>query len=151
MPNAHFGAKLGGKIVTRKDFQALARTRLADADVLLQAGQFDGAFYLLGFAVECGLKACIARLTKRHEFPNKQMTIDSYSHDLSKLVKTAGLESALKAEIGVDPHFNANWILAKDWSVESRYSALGKLKAEALSNAVNDRSHGVMRWIRQHW
>ena len=75
--------------MTRKDFQALARTRLADAEALLQAGRFDGAFYLLGFAVECGLKACIARLIRRHEFPDKQMTIDSYSHDLSKLVRTA--------------------------------------------------------------
>jgi hypothetical protein len=137
--------------MTRKDFQALARTRLADAEALLQAGQFDGAFYLLGFAVECGLKACIARLIRRHEFPNKQMTIDSYSHDLSKLVKTAGLESALNADIGADPHFNANWMVVKDWSVESRYSVPGKLRAEALSNAVNDRRHGVMRWIRQRW
>ena len=97
--------------MTRKDFQALARTRLADAEALLQAGRFDGAFYLLGFAVECGLKACIARLIRRHEFPDKQMTIDSYSHDLSKLVRTAGLESALNAEMDADPHFHKNWLV----------------------------------------
>ena len=137
--------------MTRKDFQALARTRLADAEALLQAGRFDGAFYLLGFAVECGLKACIARLIRRHEFPDKQMTIDSYSHDLSKLVRTAGLESALNAEMDADPYFYKNWLVAKDWSVESRYSVPGNLKAEALRNAVNHRRHGLMRWIRQRW
>jgi len=137
--------------LTRTDLQALARNRLADAEVLLRAGRFDGAFYLLGLAVECGLKACIARLVRRHEFPNKKMTTDSYSHDLFQLVRAAGLEAALNAEIAADANFGANWLVVKDWSIESRYSTPGNLKAAALTSAINNRRHGVMRWIRQHW
>jgi len=137
--------------MNRRDLQALARSRLADANALLAAGRFDGAFYILGLAVECGLKACIARLVNRHDFPSKKMTNDSYTHDLSQLVRAAGLEVALNAEIAVDPRFGANWLIVKDWSIESRYTAPGNLKAAALATAVNERRHGVMRWIKQHW
>jgi len=43
--------------------------RLKDAEVLLQKGRNEAAYYLAGYAVECALKACIAKQTKRHEFP----------------------------------------------------------------------------------
>jgi len=39
---------------------------------LLRLGLFDGAYYLAGYAVECALKACIAKGTQRFEFPDKR-------------------------------------------------------------------------------
>jgi len=138
-------------IVTRNDFRSLARSRLTDARTLLDAGRPDGAYYLLGIAVECGLKACIARLVRRYDFPNKKLTTDSYSHDLSQLVRAAGLEAALNAEIAADPSFGANWLVVKDWTVEVRYSIPGMLKAAALHAAITNKGHGVMRWIRRNW
>ena len=50
--------------MNRADFQKLAEIRLEEAATLLNAGKFDGAYYLSGYAVECGLKACIAKQTK---------------------------------------------------------------------------------------
>jgi hypothetical protein len=47
----------------------------------------DGAYYLAGYAVECALKACIAKETKRYEFPDKKRVDSSYSHNLDLLVK----------------------------------------------------------------
>lgn len=47
--------------MNRSDFQDLAQIRLAEAAALLQAERFDGAYYLAGYAVECALKACIAK------------------------------------------------------------------------------------------
>ena len=45
---------------TRKaDFQAIAEKRMREARILLAANEPDGAYYLGGYAVECGLKACI--------------------------------------------------------------------------------------------
>jgi HEPN domain-containing protein len=61
---------MGG--VNRKDLQFLARARLTEARALLDAGHPDGAYYLAGYAVECALKACIAKATQRHEFPDKK-------------------------------------------------------------------------------
>jgi len=137
--------------VNRTDFRTLARTRLEDADVLLQAGRFDGAYYLFGLAVECALKACICRRTRRYDFPDRDLVKKSYLHELSKLVEAAALEKVLDAAMKADAQFSANWLVVKDWSIESRYSVVGKANAEAIEAAITDRRHGVMRWIRQHW
>ncbi len=40
---------------------------MRDAEVLLDAGQWSGAYYLAGYAVECGLKACAAEMTNQHD------------------------------------------------------------------------------------
>ena len=82
--------------MNRKDFQNLALIRLKEAKVLLKNGRYEGAYYLCGYAVECGLKACIARKTKRHEFPDKNTVNASYTHILSDLVKIAQLSKSLK-------------------------------------------------------
>jgi len=37
------------------DLKILAETRVADAMALLQAGRWAAAYYLLGYAIECGL------------------------------------------------------------------------------------------------
>jgi hypothetical protein len=46
----------GNIVVTRADFQKLADMRIKEAGILLAAGEFDGAYYLAGYAVECALK-----------------------------------------------------------------------------------------------
>jgi HEPN domain-containing protein len=79
--------------VNRKELRALAATRLKEAKILLGAGCPDGAYYLAGYAVECALKACIAKQTQRHDFPEKQIVIDSHTHDLTKLLDPAGRHS----------------------------------------------------------
>lgn len=137
--------------MNRSEFQVLARSRLQDAAVLNLAGRFDGAYYLFGLAVECGLKACICRKTRRYDFPDRDLALKSHQHELSKLVQTAGLGAALDAAIRADAQFTANWLIVKDWSIQSRYTTTGQSKAEALDRAISDRRHGVMRWIRQHW
>jgi hypothetical protein len=58
--------------VDRKDLQELSTVRPKEAAALLKAGLFDGAYYLAGYAVECALKACIAKGTQRYEFPRQE-------------------------------------------------------------------------------
>jgi len=45
----------------RIKLQQLAEVRLKDAEVLLTAGQWEAAYYLLGYCIECALKACVAK------------------------------------------------------------------------------------------
>jgi len=45
--------------VNRAELRQLAEDRILDAEHLLAAGRWSGAYYLAGYAVECGLKACI--------------------------------------------------------------------------------------------
>jgi len=42
--------------------------------------------------VECALKACIAKLSRHHEFPIRpESAREIYSHDFKKLLNAAGL------------------------------------------------------------
>ena len=77
--------------MNRNDLQQLAEARLLDATVLLNAGRLDGAYYLLGYVVECALKACISKQFGLYEVPDKNLVRDFYSHDLKDLLKIAGL------------------------------------------------------------
>lgn len=59
----------------RKGLQELSNVRLKEAKALLKVGMADGAYYLAGYAVECALKACIAKETRRYDFPDKRESI----------------------------------------------------------------------------
>jgi hypothetical protein len=119
--------------------------------VLLKARCFDGAYYLCGYAVECGLKACIAKATRRGDFPDLEKVKGNYTHNLPNLIKQAGLEALLQGEMAGDPDFGLNWAVAKEWSEKARYTEHAEKRARGLYRAVTNRQHGVMRWIRKHW
>ncbi len=101
----------------RRDFQRLARMRLKDARVLIQSGNLEAAYYLTGLAVECAVKACIAKNTRRNDFPpNPQAIRDIYSHDLSKLIVAANLQMALDADRRKNAALDNKWTLViKNW------------------------------------
>jgi HEPN domain-containing protein len=62
------------------ELRQLAEERLLDAAALLAARRWAGAYYLAGHAVECGLKACIARLTNAEDFPPKVKVVQDWLH-----------------------------------------------------------------------
>ena len=61
--------------MNRNDFQKISRLRVKEAKALLDNGYPAGAYYLMGYAVECALKACIAKQTKRYDFPYEKMEL----------------------------------------------------------------------------
>ena len=99
---------------------------MREARALLDAGHYAGAYYLCGYAVECALKARIARQTNRFDFPpDPDKVRRTYSHNLENLVKVAQLESELKQQSEADPGFQAYWLIVKEWSEQSRYTPHG--------------------------
>ncbi len=75
---------------------------------------------------------------------------DIYSHDLSKLITAAKLQTALDAERRRNTSLDNKWaVVIKDWNINSRY-AVGGLNARDLYRAVAGRN-GVMQWLRQRW
>ena len=78
--------------MNRFDLQRLALMRIADADALLAAGQFSGAYYVAGYAVECALKAVIARKTQQYDFHDRKLVQASYTHRCADLITPAGLQ-----------------------------------------------------------
>jgi len=117
----------------------------------MQSGNLEAAYYLTGLAVECAVKACIAKNTRRNDFPpNPQAIRDIYSHDLSKLIVAANLQMALDADRRKNAALDNKWTLViKNWNVNSRYR-VGGLNARDLYRAVAGRN-GVMQWLRQRW
>jgi hypothetical protein len=80
-------------------FRQLAEDRIQDAAILLAAQRWSGAYYVAGYAPECGLKACIARLTSAEDFPPKVKVVQEYyTHDLDKLLKASGLKRAVEPQ-----------------------------------------------------
>lgn len=137
--------------LNRSTLQELARIRLREARALLANRHYDGAYYLAGYAVECALKACVARKTRRYDFPDKRIVNKSHTHDLESLVKLAGLEPQRTRQERENQAFARNWAVVKDWNEESRYRTIGEARARDLYAAISRRQHGVMRWIRQYW
>lgn len=138
--------------MNRTDLQLLAEDRLADAEVLLANGRFGAAYYVAGYAVECALKACIAKLTKAEDFPIKNSTNTVYIHDLKKLAATARVEVPIAQLSHSDQSFKNNWEIVSWWSEESRYDrSIDQPLAELMLNAVSDPQNGVLQCIRQYW
>ena len=77
--------------------------------------------------------------------------LGAYTHNLTDLLRLAKLEPAREMEFERDREFRLNWYVVKGWGEQSRYEAPDRQQAEDLFNAVADRKHGVLRWIRRHW
>ena len=137
--------------MNRQDLQDLSEVRLKEARALLKEGLWDGAYYLAGYSIECALKACIARSTAQFDFPEKKKVDASYSHELDALVKVAGLEPALKAQIKNNPVFRRYWETTEEWSEQSRYERNAEKAARELITAIDDQRYGILVWIKQHW
>ena|SRR6185437_7393793 len=137
--------------VNRRDFQSLALVRLAEAKALLTADCPDGAYYLAGYAVECALKACIAKGIRRHDFPDKNSVNASHTHDLNKLITVANLEPARLEEAARNDAFRNNWGFVQQWSEHSRYERFDSKAARDMLDAIGDRRNGVLVWIRRRW
>ena len=137
--------------MNRTDLQNLAEERLGDSELLLANSRYGAAYYIAGYAVECGLKACIAKLTRAEDFYDKTLARNIFKHDLAELANHARL-SAVFAQTGThDPIFARNWAHVNAWNEESRYDPHTRQEAEQLIAAIRDPVHGVMQCIRQYW
>jgi len=72
--------------MNKSDLQTLVGIRLKEAQVLFEDRCYQGAYYLLGYASECSLKACIANQVHENDFPNRQLANASHTHKLSELI-----------------------------------------------------------------
>jgi HEPN domain-containing protein len=140
--------------MTRSEWQQLAERWLVDAKRLLDDHRWSAAYYVVGYAVECGLKACVlARVAGSPEviFDDKKFSEKCWTHSLVELVKMAGLEAARTADSAANPSLGKNWMVTKDWSETARYKTTSHQKAKKLYDAIANNVDGVMQWIRVRW
>ena len=137
--------------MNRVDFQGIAELRLRESKALLAAGFPEGAYYLAGYAVECALKACIAKRTQEHDFPERESK-DYYKHDLKELLNFSKLKDDLALSVQTNPAMKTNWTIILNWSETSRYEKKKTVQeATALLKAIEDREGGLLAWIMLRW
>jgi hypothetical protein len=132
----------------------LADERVRDAGALLRARRWAGAYYLAGYAVECGLKACIVAYVRKNAdvvFRKRKYSDNCWTHDIEALVALAGLGPQRSNDLNSRPRLAAKWQVIKDWSESDRYKLRTRPEAEKLYEAVTDAEDGVLPWIRNHW
>jgi hypothetical protein len=137
--------------MTKPLLELLAIERLKESRLLLDQKCFNGAYYLAGYAVECALKACIAKQINSHEIPSKSLINDFYTHDLERLIKLTGIEQDHKRKIKSDPDFKINWSIVRLWTEGARYKEWTDIQANELYNAINNQKGGILSWTQQYW
>ena len=95
--------------MNKSDLEALVDIRVKEAKLLLDNNCYEGAYYLLGYALECAIKACIAKQVKEYDFPDKQLANVSFTHRLGDLLGVAGLKQKLQEKERTDEEFKLNW------------------------------------------
>ena len=101
--------------------------------------------------MECALKACIAKLTKAEEFPDRGFADKCWTHSLPQLLGLTGLKPDLDNAMLADRDLSDNWDEVKEWTEASRYVRRSKADAEDLYQAITDRKHGVLTWLKARW
>jgi HEPN domain-containing protein len=139
-------------VVNKSDLQRITKERILDARSLLDNGRWSAAYYLAGYAVECGLKACIiVHLMQTDQFPEKRFSEQCWTHNLAQLLGLAGLKAALDADAVLNHDLLFNWEVVKDRNESSRYARKTRTDAQELYDAITERKHGVLPWIKSHW
>lgn len=138
--------------MNKADLEKLVEIRISESAILLSSGNFSGAYYLAGYALECALKACIAKQVNQYDFPSKQLANASHTHNLQELIGVASLKQKLSEKEKKDVEFGVNWAVAKDWSESARYEcSIEETRANDLYNAITDKNSGVLAWLKMYW
>jgi hypothetical protein len=122
--------------------------RVREARLLLRGSEWSGAYYLVGYAVECALKARLTRDFRAFRMPDKDDVNRNYTHDLEFLAKQAGLNVLIATAGG---NLSRNWNVVVSWRETSRYETRTETQAREIFRAVTDRNDGVLPWLKQYW
>jgi len=139
--------------LNRVRLQQLSEERIADAQALLGAQRWTGAYYLAGYALECALKSCVLAYIERTGiiFEDRKYVEKCWTHDIEDLVRQSGLNIERDKAAGNNLKLGLNWAVAKDWSESSRYRMSTQLQAETLFHALTNSPDGVLPWVKNVW
>ncbi|RYD31591.1 MAG: hypothetical protein EOP86_17560 [Verrucomicrobiaceae bacterium] len=119
-----FHSDQGDALTRGTVFQAVAKLRAADAEVLHRRKCFLGAVYLAGYAVECHLKymvcmthGCISLPTWVF-FPGGEKPVRLYTHEWDILVATAQTRRVIEKQPAISAIYSD---LAGRWGPPLRY------------------------------
>lgn len=145
---------------SRADFVALSNKRLSEAETLLNAGQYEGAFYLAGYAVEFALKAVICKTLDIEIFTQSSDLQKGFMvHRIDYLIVWAGLSKKINDHASTDPRFQSavnafinppsnieNW---RAWTEKTRYNE--NPCPQPISTKFIQNVKIFTTWLAQYW
>ena len=139
--------------MNRAELKQLSNDRIADVQILLANRRWGAAYYLVGYAVETALKACILKFVEETGviFTDKKFAEKCWSHKFDDLLTQANLQPTLGRDIGINPALGSYWSIVVSWTEVSRYQQKAETDARNLYDAVTNNPDGVLPWIMRHW
>lgn len=130
-----------------EDWERKAYEELDAARLLLRGRHWQQAFHHAGFAVECALKCRIMRAERLNRWPDRSERRELYSHDLIALARIAGLDRAIQGALEAGDPVGLAWLIAKDWTNETRYDVkpFPEARARDMLEAVD--GAGLLSWL----
>ncbi len=108
------------ELISVEDLNNLLTDRLEDAQVLLKAGRYVGAFYFFGYVLEIGLKKKICEALGWEKYPpsnHNELGKSFKTHDIEVLLMILGKDTLIKKS------FFSEWSVVTNWKSEIRYSS----------------------------
>lgn len=141
-------------VISYQDLKRLSKDRFEEGIILADKGKTEGAYYLLGYAIENALKACICKKMGLEEYPPNIDNPRSFmTHKIDDLIVLAGLSKELVNK-QKDTKFEFHWKLIKQWNTEFRYQKAGTIDTDKLAKflvAINHKEKGVLSWLKEYW
>jgi hypothetical protein len=143
-----------------QEIKSLADLRLEEAQILLDNGKTNGAFYLLGYTIELYLKYKLCKLLDIDDLFANNCPLKKhfegrnpfYSHDLNTLLVFSGLKNKFDVEKSTNRIiFKTTSLLVDVWSEKSRYDIQPKSEKD-LQDSINllKDSKGLLQWIQNN-
>ena len=112
-------------MITCADLQNITHARLKDANVLLTNRRYDGAMYLVGYAVEIALKRRFCQDKGETSFPSAHTEFEVWRNKHDVWLMTHSLQTLADATTWDCTSSWAEWSVFTKWAETLRYSPIG--------------------------
>lgn len=146
-------------MANNKELRIIAKKRLHTAKLLFQAKDWEGAAYMMGYALECALKAATCKTLGLVSYPEntKNPKIDSYfmTHKFDQLLIVSGMESILSIRGPAEAYRNWSEFTLEypgDWTqmrYEFKPGYWNSQKIIRMYNNLKESKNGIITIIKR--
>jgi len=141
-------------MISYKEIQKIAKTRLEDSKILCKKGRYSGAIYICGYANELALKAIICKKLKLRGIPNHsnefKIIQDIKTHNLEYLLNLLSkLDKNISDEILINK--KGDWNIILDWDPEQRYIPIDEKSQKQWKQEAKDLINSTSKILNYLW
>ena len=143
-----------------QELKEIALARLKTSQILINANDWDGAGYMLGYVLECALKAVICKTLKLLDYPQytKNEKTDAYfmTHKFDQLLIASGMDYIFSSRGPADAFKYWSTFTEEypgDWPTmrydRQRQKQFDEIKVQKLYNVLTEKKRGILAIIEQ--